>query len=457
MGSLRSEVDGFVETVSGLLIGLGTQKVTPEQLRHDCAIEAFGIACAVLASDGRQTDDELWDLIAAFGPHLDTQIGGATPGDVRRSDVIERFRSHLGAPSEMFRLLLDVDRARGTGHARTYYDRALAVAFSVAAADIHTSETEVKAIEAWLAQLLAGLATTAAGPKPAGPPAADNPPTPPPPPQEPPEPLEDLLAELDALIGMETVKREVRLVADLTRVEKLRRERDLPVVEQSRHLVFTGNPGTGKTTVARLLSRIYRSLGIVEKGHLVETDRSGLVAGYVGQTATKVVAAFDRADQGTLLIDEAYSLIRGGEDDFGREAIDTLVKLVEDRRDRLVVILTGYTGEMALLVAANPGMKSRFPKSIHFPDYSSEELVAIMEMTASKGKFDLTDDAKAKAQAWLDAIPRDTGFGNGRLVRNLFEHAVGRQATRLSSVESPTDEQLLTLEAEDFLEPGEPL
>jgi SpoVK/Ycf46/Vps4 family AAA+-type ATPase len=256
---------------------------------------------------------------------------------------------------------------------------------------------------------------------------------------------------------METVKREVRLVADLTRVEKLRRERGLPVLEQSRHLVFTGNPGTGKTTVARLLSRIYRSLGIVEKGHLVETDRSGLVAGYVGQTATKVVAAFDRADQGTLLIDEAYSLIRGGEDDFGREAIDTVVKLVEDRRDRLVVILTGYTGEMALLVAANPGMKSRFPKSIHFPDYSSEELVAILQMTASKGKFELTDDAKAKAQAWLDAIPRDTGFGNGRLVRNLFEHAVGRQATRLAAVESPTDEQLLTLESEDFLEPGEQL
>ncbi|HET7721894.1 MAG TPA: AAA family ATPase, partial [Acidimicrobiales bacterium] len=142
---------------------------------------------------------------------------------------------------------------------------------------------------------------------------------------------------------------------------------------------------------------------------------------------------------------------------FGREAIDTVVKLVEDRRDRLVVILTGYTGEMALLVAANPGMKSRFPKTIHFPDYSSEELVAILEMTASKGKFQLTDEARAKAKAWLDAIPRDTGFGNGRLVRNLFEHAVGRQATRLASVEHPTDEQLLTLEADDFLEPSETL
>jgi SpoVK/Ycf46/Vps4 family AAA+-type ATPase len=257
------------------------------------------------------------------------------------------------------------------------------------------------------------------------------------------------------LVGMATVKREVRLVADLTRIEKLRRQRDLPVLEQSRHLVFTGNPGTGKTTVARLLSRIYRSLGIVERGHLVETDRSGLVAGYVGQTATKVVAAFDAADQGTLLIDEAYSLIRGGDNDFGREAIDTIVKLVEDRRDRVVVILTGYTGEMAELVAANPGMKSRFPKTIHFPDYGADELVAIMEMTAEKGRYSLTADAREKVRAWLDAIPRDEGFGNGRLVRNLFEDAVGRQATRLASVEHPTDEQLLTIEAADIREPGD--
>jgi len=457
MGSLRDEVDAFIDTLSAVLVGLGTQRITAEQLRHDCAIEAFGVACAVLASDGRQTDDELWELISGFGPHLDTQIGGATPSDVRRSDVIDRFRRHIDVPSEMFRLLVDVDRARGTGHARTYYDRALAVAFAVAAADVNTAESELRAIETWRGQLLTGLAGTAAGPKPAGPPGADNPPTSPPPPQEPPEPIDDLLAELDALIGMEKVKGEVRLVADLTRVEKLRRERDLPVHPQSRHLVFTGNPGTGKTTVARLLSRIYRSLGIVDRGHLVETDRSGLVAGYVGQTATKVVAAFDAADEGTLLVDEAYSLIRGGDDDFGREAIDTIVKLVEDRRDRVVVILTGYTNEMALLVAANPGMKSRFPKSIHFPDYSSEELVAILAMTASKSHFELTDDAKAKAKAWLDAIPRDTGFGNGRLVRNLFEHAVGRQAGRLASVAEPTDEQLLTLEADDFLAPGEAL
>jgi hypothetical protein len=454
--SLRVEVDGFIDAVSAVLVGLGTQRVSAERLRHDAAIEAFGIACAVLAADGRQTDDELWELVSAFGPHLDTQLGGATPGDVRRANVVDEQRDRLSGPSEMFRLLVDVDRAQGTTHARTYYDHALAIAFAVAAVDLHSAETEVRAIETWRGQLLAALTGTTGTPQPAGPPAA-VPPTEPPPPAEPPEPLEDLLAELDALVGMVTVKREVRLVADLTRVEKLRKERDLPVLEQSRHLVFTGNPGTGKTTVARLLSRIYRSLGIVEKGHLVETDRSGLVAGFVGQTAPKVVAAFDAADQGTLLIDEAYSLIRGGDNDFGREAIDTLVKLVEDRRDRLVVILTGYTGEMAELVAANPGMKSRFPKTIHFPDYTTEELIGILEMTAERGRYTLTDAAKERAAAWLESIPRDEGFGNGRLVRNLFETACGRQATRLAAVAEPSDEQLLTLEGDDFLAVGEQL
>lgn len=454
MATLADEVGAFVEQLSAALIGLGTQQVPAEQLRHDCALDAFGIAAAIIAADGRQSDDELWELAAVFGPHLDVQIGGATPADIRRSGVVFEHTGRLNRTTPMFDLLVDVDRARGTTHARTYYDRALAVAFGIAAADVLTSEAELAAIETWRGQMLAAMAGTGAAPRPAGAPAGE-PPTQPPPPQDPPEPLEDLLAELDALVGMANVKREVRLVADLTRIEKLRKERDLPVLEQSRHLVFTGNPGTGKTTVARLLSRIYRSLGIVDRGHLVEVDRSGLVAGFVGQTAPKVVAAFDAADQGTLLVDEAYSLIRGGDNDFGREAIDTMVKLVEDRRDRVIVILTGYTGEMAELVAANPGMRSRFPKTINFPDYTADELIAIMQMTADKGRYTLTDEAQAKVRDWLEAIPRDEGFGNGRLVRNLFEDAVGRQATRLAGVAEPTDEQLLTIEAADIREVGD--
>jgi SpoVK/Ycf46/Vps4 family AAA+-type ATPase len=266
--------------------------------------------------------------------------------------------------------------------------------------------------------------------------------------------IEDLLAELDALVGLADVKREVRLVTNLLRVQQIRQERGLPVVDQSRHLIFTGNPGTGKTTVARLLAQIYRTLGVVERGHLVETDRAGLVAGFVGQTAKRVVDAFDRADQGVLLIDEAYSLARGGENDFGREAVDTVVKLVEDRRDRVVVILAGYPDEMATLVDANPGMESRFPRTILFPDYSNDELLAIVESLGLKGRYRLDDAARAAVQAWLAAQPRERGFGNGRLARNLFESAVANQASRLVALDNPTDDQLTTLTAADIPTPG---
>ena len=228
------------------------------------------------------------------------------------------------------------------------------------------------------------------------------------------------------------------------------------MVEQSRHLVFAGNPGTGKTTVARLLAQIYRTLGVVEKGHLVETDRSDLVAGFVGQTATKVVAVFDRADQGVLLVDEAYALVRGGGNDFGREAIDTVVKLVEDRRDRLVVIMAGYPEEMDELVAANPGLRSRFPKTIVFDDYSTDDLLAIFASMGEKNGYACDDEATEKLRAWFDAQPRDHGFGNGRAARNLFEAAVARHASRVVDVEEPSDEALSTLVAADIPDLDEP-
>ena len=174
----------------------------------------------------------------------------------------------------------------------------------------------------------------------------------------------------------------------------------------------------------------------------------------IEQSAPLVQARFDEADEGVLLIDEAYSLVRGGERDFGREAIDTIVKLIEDRRDRIVVVMAGYPDEMDELIGANPGLRSRFPKVIHFPDYTTDELLQIMASLGERGGYALSPGAQARARLWLDAVPRDKGFGNGRTARNLFEHAVSTQATRLAPVEDPTDAQLTTLESDDIPPPG---
>ena len=202
--------------------------------------------------------------------------------------------------------------------------------------------------------------------------------------------------------------------------------------------------------MARLLSQILRSLGLVSKGHLVETDRSQLVAGYVGQTATKTRAVLESALGGTLLIDEAYALARGGEQDFGREAIDTVVKYMEDHRDDLALIAAGYPTEMEAFVDANPGLKSRFTRFIAFPDYTTDELVEIFERMSGDLRYHLDDPGREALRAVIEAEPRNRGFGNARFVRNLFEEAVGRQADRLAAVSEPTDEQLTTLTAVDI-------
>jgi SpoVK/Ycf46/Vps4 family AAA+-type ATPase len=211
-----------------------------------------------------------------------------------------------------------------------------------------------------------------------------------------------------------------------------------------------GNPGTGKTTVARLLAEIYRSLGVVERGQLVETDRSGLVAGYVGQTALRVRDAFDRADGGVLLIDEAYALARGGENDFGREAIDTLVKFMEDHRDDLAVVVAGYPEEMRQLIETNPGLESRFARTLAFPDYTTDELLAIFESMSGGQEYHLDTGGREALRAVIEVEPRGRGFGNARFVRNVFEQAISMQAVRLAGVAQPTKQQLTTLEAADI-------
>ena len=465
--ALTVPVQWFVDDVSATLHELAhTADDNDDAARHDAATEAFNLTCGFIDADGLHTDDELWALITAFGPLLPTQLGKATPEDVRRAGLVTGARSKLAAVSPMFELLVEADAKNGTRESHAYYRAALDIGFAIAAVDAHTSNTELGVIGDFQRLLLDAIG--AAGlPRPGEPepdqqPAAASAATrervasaATTEQQDPPKPLDELLHELDKLVGMAEVKREVKLTTDLTRVEQLRRQRGLPVLEHSRHLVFTGNPGTGKTTVARLLAQIYRTLGVVTKGHLVETDRSQLVAGFVGQTAIQVRKAFDEADEGVLLVDEAYALARGGENDFGKEAIDTIVKLVEDRRDSIIVIVAGYPEEMATFVDSNPGLRSRFPKTIHFSDYSNDELVQIFETLGSDQKYTCQPDALAKVEAFFAAQPRVRGFGNGRLARNLFEAMVARQSSRLVGIDSPTDEQLCTFVAADVPGPTE--
>jgi AAA+ superfamily predicted ATPase len=431
----------------------------------DVTAEAFNLTTAMIDADQRHTVDELEALIDAFGRRLgDTTLIFATPADLRGSALVVDRRRWLDQDSELFGILTDADARHRTHLAERYYERALDVAHVVVSLDAVPARAELEAISALRTRLLGRLRQR--GPEPEQAPFGDTEPVadgsatgeagatstesataveadPPA------RPLEELLAELDELIGLDEVKARVHLVADLLQVQKLRAARGLPTTETSHHLVFTGNPGTGKTTVARLLAQIYRTLGVVERGHLVETDRSGLVAGFVGQTAPKVTAMFDEADEGMLFVDEAYTLARGNENDFGREAIDQIVKLMEDRRDRVVLVVAGYPVEMEELLSTNPGLRSRFPTVIEFPDYSTAQIVAIVDSIGAKQRYVLTDDARDKLRRVIDEVPRSKGFGNARVGRNLYEAALRRHASRVVRMDEHSDELLTTLTADD--------
>jgi len=469
---LAGDVERFVAEVAGALGTLSGRG--PAAHREEALIEASNVIAALIDADGRQADAELDAYLDVLGPRLDPPLL-TSARRLREGGIIDGRRTWLEQPSVLFDLLVRADARGGTRTSHRYYDLALRLAHVSAALDLVPSPSELDAIDALRSTMLRamdaagvarpGRAAPARAPGPdaapavpapgAARPTGSEPATPAPAPAvavelPPARPLEELLAELDALVGLAHVKAEVRRLTSLMQVQRIRAERGLPTVEVSRHLVFTGNPGTGKTTVARLLAQIYRAVGVVDRGHLVETDRSKLVAGYVGQTALKTAQTLEASLGGMLLIDEAYALARGGDNDFGREAIDTLVKFMEDHREDLAIVAAGYTEEMATFIDTNPGLKSRFTRTIHFPDYTTDELVRIFLGLGERSRYHASDDALAAARRLVEAEPRTRGFGNARFVRNLFEAAVSHQAVRVSGLQDPSDEHLTTLTAADI-------
>jgi stage V sporulation protein K len=266
--------------------------------------------------------------------------------------------------------------------------------------------------------------------------------------------LDDVIKELNGLIGMQNIKEEVKTLINFLRIQKLRQSQGLAAIPVTLHSVFCGAPGTGKTTIARLIGQVYKHLGILSKGHTIETDRSGMVAGYIGQTATQVDRLVESALDGVLFIDEAYMLKPpDARNDFGQEAIDTLLKRMEDYRHRLVVVVAGYSEEMTRFIESNPGLKSRFNRYFYFEDYKPSELFNIFEKLCLQNHYNLDLQAKQKL---LDTFfqlynNRDKSFGNGRLVRNLFEKTIERQANRLVQLKNINQEMMMAIAPEDIL------
>ena len=381
----------------------------------------------------------------------------------------------LFQPPAFFAALRDYDRRKGTTLARRFTDQLTLLLLLFAAVDGVVSEAEAGFVNACSDTLLAlcerdGLSGDRPAlkadefvthvPAPAQPPtevvpAAEQEETPLP---ESEPTLEELLAELDGLCGLEQVKQDVKSLINLVKVRRLREEAGLPVPPMSLHLVFLGNPGTGKTTVARLLARLYHAIGVLPKGQLVEVDRSGLVAGFVGQTALKTQEVIKKAIGGVLFIDEAYALVnQDNGNDFGREVIEVLLKNMEDHRKDLVVIVAGYSQLMEKFIHSNPGLESRFNKYFYFEDYDGAQLFTILQSMCVKNGYVLTPEGEALARRELMALyeDRDENFGNARDVRNLFEQAVARQSDRVARLEAPTREQLMELHPEDLAEPGD--
>ncbi len=439
----------------------------------DVAVDAVAVVASNAGADTAAARAEAFDLAAALAesaPRAATDwsvaVGGASTQDF--FDSASRGRRWRGAPTAILSALA----AQQSPHTRAYAEALAEVTAAACELGEPTMRVIGNASVAAAAQLSVvrpvvppsvrtspdasdggASAPTGAAPAPTIPTTPDEPASQTPPARS----LEDLLADLDGLIGLQRVKREIHRQVALLRVEKLRVDAGLKSPTLTRHLVFTGNPGTGKTTVARLVGGIYQALGLLSRGHLVEVDRSELVAGYLGQTATKTAEVVSSAAGGVLFIDEAYSLTGSfaGGDQYGQESVDTLVKEMEDRREDLVVIVAGYPAPMTAFIAANPGLASRFRTTIDFEDYTDDELVAILQHLAQGADYELEPAAVERFREVLGRTPRDSGFGNGRFSRNALESAIGHHAWRLRETSDPTLEQLRLLVARDFDE--EPL
>jgi hypothetical protein len=420
------------------------------------AVLAVAARAGVSADVARAEALSLAAALAESAPGAPADWAAVTPGYGTQDffDAAVRGRRWRGAPTAVLTDLV----AQGSPEKIPYAEALAEIASAACTLGEPTMRVIGNASVAAAAQLqAAGARPLQAGAIPAGtpavtPPAVEAKPAVEEKPAAPERTVEELLGELDALTGLERVKREVHRQVAVLRVEKLRSEAGLKSPTITRHLVFTGNPGTGKTTVARLVSGIYKALGLLSKGQLVEVDRSELVAGYLGQTATKTADVVASAAGGVLFIDEAYSLTAGelGADQYGREAVDTLVKEMEDRRDDLVVIVAGYPEPMADFIAANPGLASRFRTTIAFEDYTDEELTEILVGLAAAADYELTPEALDQFKVILASTRRDRSFGNGRFARNMLEAAIGRHAWRLRDVTAPTTEQLRQIVAEDL-------
>ncbi|MCG9892476.1 MAG: AAA family ATPase [Thermosynechococcaceae cyanobacterium MS004] len=268
--------------------------------------------------------------------------------------------------------------------------------------------------------------------------------------------LADISDKLSHLVGMQDVKDDIHTLINFLKIQKMRELENLPSVSVTLHSVFCGPPGTGKTTIARLMGEIYKQLGVLSKGHVVETDRSGLVAGYIGQTAIKVDKVVESALDGVLFIDEAYTLASetSASKDFGQEAIDTLLKRMEDYKDKLVVIVAGYTEEMSRFINANPGLQSRFNRYFNFQDYNPDELLMIFDKICEQSYLSLAEQSRDVLLKKMTLLyeNRDSRFGNGRLVRNIFDKTVEKQANRLSKLSKVSKEMLITIAPEDIPE-----